>query len=374
MKIYIASDHAGFIYKKDIVKELRYEGFDVVDMGPLTMNPDDDYPDFIEPLARRVAIDSNAFGIVIGGSGQGEAIVSNRVSGVRAIVYASQNPSIITAGREHNNANVLSVGSRFVSLEEALSAVFLFLRTPFFGAERHNRRIDKIDRKNAVREKITPAILAYSKEEIITQERKFRHLFPFVHIDITDGVFAGKKSWPLNIPSYKQSSDVGEVFDSLKKGFEIDLMVENPERMVPFLLKTEGKRIIFHLGSSETLKECVERSKKKGWEVYIALHIGDNPSSIEGYKELLDGIVCMGISPVGVQGSELNEKVYTLIHQTRELFPTIPITVDGGVKIWNVRSLFLQGIERAVVGSAMSNGDVESYKEAFQRCLVFQAT
>ncbi|HLC74328.1 MAG TPA: RpiB/LacA/LacB family sugar-phosphate isomerase [Candidatus Nanoarchaeia archaeon] len=143
MKIYLASDHAGFQLKEALKKHLS-RVHAVEDLGT---NSDKlcDYPDFIFPLAKNVAKDNESFGIILGGSGQGEAIAANRISGVRAAVYYGGNLEIVKLSRTHNNANILSLGARFLSEKEAVGAVELWLATAFPGDERHVRRIAKID-------------------------------------------------------------------------------------------------------------------------------------------------------------------------------------------------------------------------------------
>jgi len=144
MKIYLAADHAGFGLKEKIKQLLIKQGYAVKDFGAFEYNEGDDYPDFVHKAAAAVAKNpDDALGIVIGGSGQGEAMVANRYKGVRAAVYYGGRNEIIKLSREHNNANVLSLGSRFLSEEEALAAVDLWLRTPFSKEERHQRRIAK---------------------------------------------------------------------------------------------------------------------------------------------------------------------------------------------------------------------------------------
>ena len=108
MKIYLASDHAGFELKQFLGEHLLQLGFSVEDCGAHELNPSDDYPDFIIPAAQKVAGDSNAKGIIMGGSGQGEAIAANRVKGVRAVVYYDGPIDIVKLSRSHNNANILS--------------------------------------------------------------------------------------------------------------------------------------------------------------------------------------------------------------------------------------------------------------------------
>lgn len=143
--IFLGSDHAGFEIKEFLKKKLQEEGYAVVDHGPLQFDQADDYPDFVIPVAKSVASHPNSRGIVLGYSGQGEAICANRVRGIRAAVYYGGNKEIITLSREHNDANLLSLGAGFLSDEEAWGAVDSWLKTTFSGAERHIRRIKKID-------------------------------------------------------------------------------------------------------------------------------------------------------------------------------------------------------------------------------------
>ena len=145
-KIYLGSDHAGFSLKEKIVAWLADWGYTYEDMGAHELDEKDDYPDFIHPVAKAVAENpENSRGVVLGGSGQGEAMIANRLSGVRAAVYYGGNLDIITLSREHNNANILSFGARFIGEDEAKEALKLWLETPFSSEERHVRRIKKID-------------------------------------------------------------------------------------------------------------------------------------------------------------------------------------------------------------------------------------
>lgn len=146
MKIVFASDHAGFELKEKLVSFVEGLGFDVKDFGAYELNEKDDYPDFISLAAKEVSENSDSVkGIIIGGSGQGEAIVANRFNSVRAVVYYGGVTDIISLSREHNDANILSLGARFVSDEEAKEAVKIWLETSFSSDERHVRRIKKID-------------------------------------------------------------------------------------------------------------------------------------------------------------------------------------------------------------------------------------
>ena|SRR3989338_3613451 len=143
--IYLASDHAGLELKEVIKQFLKQQGILFEDLGPFIYNREDDYPDFMIPAAQKVAENPDVHrGIIIGGSGQGEAMVANKVKGIRATVYYGGSQDILTFSKIHNNANMLSLGARFINPEEAKRAVKLWLSTPFPGEERHLRRIEKM--------------------------------------------------------------------------------------------------------------------------------------------------------------------------------------------------------------------------------------
>ena len=145
MKIHLATDHAGFAHKEAVKAFLmNQEGVEVVDHGAIELIPEDDYPDYMSPCAEAVAIDpDDSMGVIFGGSGQGEAMCANRVSGIRATVFYGGTTDILTLSREHNASNVLSLGARFLTTDEAIQAVTLWLATPFSNDERHLRRISK---------------------------------------------------------------------------------------------------------------------------------------------------------------------------------------------------------------------------------------
>lgn len=142
--IYLSSDHAGFELKTQLLSFLKENNYPCEDAGAISYNEQDDYPDFIIPGCEKVAANPDSLGIVIGGSGQGEAIAANKVKGIRAALFYGGNRDIITLSKEHNNANVLSLGARFLSVEEAKEVLQLWLVTKFTKEERHTRRIQKI--------------------------------------------------------------------------------------------------------------------------------------------------------------------------------------------------------------------------------------
>ncbi|MEO6847096.1 MAG: ribose-5-phosphate isomerase [Chthoniobacterales bacterium] len=145
MKISIGSDHAGFEYKQRFVEFLKKEGHEVIDVGTNSAEPTD-YPLYIIPSAECVRDGKSERGIVIGGSGNGEAMAANKVKGVRCALC--WNDETAEFSRRHNNSNVLSIGQRMVSYEIALAVLKIWLATPFDGG-RHQKRVDEMDRYEA---------------------------------------------------------------------------------------------------------------------------------------------------------------------------------------------------------------------------------
>ncbi|MCM2339381.1 MAG: RpiB/LacA/LacB family sugar-phosphate isomerase [Burkholderiales bacterium] len=152
MKIFIGTDHAGYVLKEKLVSFLKLQGHEVIDKGAFEYDENDDYPDFVVPVAREVSKDSASRGIVLGGTGEGEAIAANRFPNVRAIVYygkakpiVDNESGILHRSRAHNDANILSLGARYFTEEDVMEIVNFWLNAPYSFDERHVRRLKKID-------------------------------------------------------------------------------------------------------------------------------------------------------------------------------------------------------------------------------------
>ena len=142
MKVILAADHGGFNLKEALKSHLLTQGYEVEDEGALTLDPADDYPDFVYPAAKKVGLDMNARGIFLCRSGAGVAIVANKVKDVRAVVARTKEEAV--HAREHNDANVIALSSDSLTGEEARDIVSAFLATPFSGEDRHMRRLKKL--------------------------------------------------------------------------------------------------------------------------------------------------------------------------------------------------------------------------------------
>ncbi|MFC3500883.1 ribose-5-phosphate isomerase [Micromonospora krabiensis] len=142
MRVYLGSDHAGYELKVHLANYLAKHDHEVVDVGPHVFDPDDDYPAFCLNTGARVVADEGSLGVVIGGSGNGEQIAANKIDGVRAALAWSLETAQLA--REHNDANIVAIGARQHTLDEATAIVEVFLSTPFSGNERHARRITQV--------------------------------------------------------------------------------------------------------------------------------------------------------------------------------------------------------------------------------------
>ena len=162
MRVHIATDHAGLEFSRDLADHLELEGHEVIDHGPESYDPLDDYPSFCIRAARGVVADQEAgveaLGVVFGGSGNGEQMAANKVHGARAALVWNVDTAVLA--REHNNANICAIGARQHSIDEAMLFIDTFLRTPFPGDERHVRRIDQLAEYET-----TGAIAGFSLED-----------------------------------------------------------------------------------------------------------------------------------------------------------------------------------------------------------------
>ena len=154
MKIFIGTDHAGYVLKEKLVSFLKLQGYEVIDKGAFEYEEKDDYPDFVIPVAKEISKNPDTTrGIILGGTGEGEAIAANKFPHVRAVVYygkakplVDDESDIIIRSRQHNNSNILSIGARYFTEESMMDAVNLWLNTAFSKDEKHIRRLGKIDK------------------------------------------------------------------------------------------------------------------------------------------------------------------------------------------------------------------------------------
>lgn len=363
--IYIASDHAGFSLKNELLSYVRETlGYPVIDCGAFTYEPEDDYTTYIAKAAKAVSDEPRSCrAIVIGGSGQGEAMLANRYSNVRAAVYYGNREEIIQLSRRHNDANVLSLGARFLSVEEAQDAVALWLATEHVPVEKYDRRIEEAERLTQIEERepitstlvrtIVPSIPAQTFAEIESLVHALSGAISGIQVDITDGVFVPHLSWPFN------ELDVEDALDQLallprKVEVEIDCMCMHPETYLPHFLRIGIPRVTVHVNSTEAYMKISEHAHTHGYKAGLAIK---NDTPLEVFSRLLplfDFVQVMGITNIGMQGQPFDPRTLETVSHIRNLYPQLEIAVDGGVNETTIVPLLRAGANRFAPGSAIA--------------------
>jgi len=218
---------------------------------------------------------------------------------------------------------------------------------------------------------IIPAVIPKTLDDILKVQDKVRNevgnKVDCFQIDIVDGIYASPKSWPFT----SLIGDVKDIRPMMDVSFEVDMMVDNPIKEINFWVAMGAKRIIIHYGSfngkpDNEIVTCIKEIKEQGCEVFVAFTINDDllPISISSLD--VDGVQCMGISRIGVQGEPFTSKALDLIKMIREKNPDLPISVDGGISLENVCSVLKAGASSVVSGSALLKGE-RGFKENIQR-------
>jgi len=365
--IYLAADHAGYYLKEDIKKYLSDMGREYVDEGAYGYDANDDYPDFASKVAKKISEDpEHSMGIVFGGSGQGEAILANKYPNVRAAVYYGSSPDIITLCRDHNDANVLSIGARFVSPVDAQKAVRSWMEKSFSNDGRHVRRIQKIQNSEFVvgmvavkarlgRKAIVPAILDQSLDSAIKKLSSLQGHASFIQIDVMDGTYVSENTFSI----HEFRADRWPMF------FEAHLMVNDPIRYIRMCKISGMRRVVFHPEAIEMrAEEVIQAIRANDMESGIAINPHSDIESLSRLFSSVDQILVMGVDP-GKSGQEMLPDTILRVRSCREKAPwSVRIAVDGGVTKENAKAIFLSGADMLVVGSGIFSAGKKP-KDAF---------
>lgn len=365
MNVYFGTDHAGFKLKNTLIKFVSSLGYVVVDYGACVYDKNDDFTDFVAQVAATISKERNSRGIILGGSGQGEAMLANKFPNVRATVFYGGTDDIIRLSREHNDANILSLGARFLDEAKTKHVVEMWLALPFPHTKRHAHRIKKMNTiierycarnaSNFVARHIVPAIMPSSRKEIQEKITLVRDHVKLVQLDLMDGSMSPPKTFPYEHEEVAKET-LGIGWKLPYRGnieYEIDLMVSDPESVIPSWIKAGATRFIIHPNSYERVSNILHAWHSKV-EISLAVHINTNLARV--YR-LLDNRITtvqfMGIKTVGYQGSPFAEQVVQKIREFHASQPKVTITVDGGVSDTTAPKLFAAGANRLVSGSAI---------------------
>ena len=336
--VHLGSDHAGYKLKQYLETELEQEGFEVEDHGAFSEDDTDDYPRFVIPAAE-AAVSQSERAVVIGHSGQGEAVAANKVEGARAALYYGQEEQIVRLSRRHNNANILSLGAGFLDMEEALAAVLEWLGTDFSGDDRHQRRNSQVDAylkdSDIV---VSPAILADTQKELEQEfDRVVQHSETF-HVDVEDGEFVDGRSldFDFSLPSHQSH--------------EAHLMLQSPRDW----LEENGHlfdRAIVHRESKPDIGAL--RQVFDG-EIGLAFDPGVEAEAQDMSR--YDFFQVMTVEP-GSYGSEFRPETEKKVSELGTRFPWKQVQVDGHVTPETAEELRGLGAERFVSGSYIQEAD-----------------
>lgn len=377
--IYFATDHAGFELKNILVAFVRDElKFDVVDCGADAYDENDDFTDFIAVASREVSADpKNKKAIILGGSGQGEAMLANRFHDVRAVVYYGGNEEIIRLSRVHNDANILSLGARFINVEDAKKTVKLWLETPHVTVEKYDRRIAETEefstqqesqvlrvKDASVARSMVPSVPAESFSEIAALLDTLEGVAKGIQIDIVDGLFIPYNiSWPFTDANVELALQRLSSYSDLE--IEIDCMCMEPLKYLDLFASIGVKRVVVHAGSTEKYEECITHAKEHNYKMGFAIVDLTPFSFLDPFIERLDFVQVMGIAHIGVQGEPFEESTLETVARLRNMHPTLEIAVDGGVNETTIPKLLEAGANRFAPGSAITKASdpVASYKQ-----------
>lgn len=204
---------------------------------------------------------------------------------------------------------------------------------------------------------IIPAIIPKSIEDLKEKLEKVRKLARFVQIDMIDGKFAPRPSWPYGEENEKSFQEIvseekgmpfWEDFD-----FEADLMIENPEKSLDNFIKAGFDRLVIHIESTKNLEKIISEARERGISVYLAQNIQTPTEELEKWIDRIDGVQLMGISRIGFQGEPFDERVVPKIKYLRERHPGLIISIDGGVSLETAPRLISAGANKLVAGSAI---------------------
>lgn len=354
--VFVGSDHAGYEYADLLMKDLSDKGYNVIDCIEGRRSKSDDYPDRVFDFYRAMVREGfSGEGILFCASGEGVSMSANKLPGIRAVEIRDITEA--KKSREHNNANVLCLGSQEFSYEALLEVVVAWLSTPASHASRHKRRQEKVQRleyaastystRKQLNSRVIPAILTNSSEEFSQKLHSLYGLVRWVQIDVLDdSSFSGRTILPYEMSLFE--------WPFL---FEAHLMVENPMKYIDACKRAGFSRIIFHHETDEDSDALIEAIRFSGMEVGIALNPKTPLTVLEPYLKKIDRVLLLGVNP-GQSGQTMKGTTEKRVHVLRNrVYRSLPIAVDGGVNEDTLRCLVTSGVDSVCVSSFLFRGE-----------------
>jgi len=344
--IVLGSDHGGFKLKKKIGHWLNKGGYKVLDVGAFKQQADDDYPLFALLVASKVADlasrKKNVLGILVCRSGGGMALTANKVKGARAVDVFS----LLSArhARQHNHANILTLGQDFLVKRDIPSIINAWLKTKPSTHPRHQRRLGQIKRAEQGHIEVTPGILEKNFDDIKHRLYTVAGLSRWVHIDIADNTLVPNKTF-LNLLELKRAKT--------KAKKEIHLMVSRPLSYLPSIKSAGFKRAFVHVESRQA-KEFIKQATKARLAIGLAIDINTPVTRIKKFMPKVSVVLIMGIK-AGWAGQPFRSEALQKVVKVKERWPKAEVVVDGGVHADTVKAIAAAGASRVIANSAIFN-------------------
>ena len=364
--LFLGADHAGFEVKEKLRQWLESLGYFVIDCGAKEFVQDDDYPEKAFLVGLRVQQNPGSKGILVCGTGEGVCIAANKIEGIRAVSPSSGEGAALT--RQHNDANVLCLGSRLFSYRALQDIVAEWLSTEFLSSQqRHVRRVSKIlryersFRRNLLkrgegRRHVIPALLEEDAQSAREKLSSLGWAPTWVQVDVMDGsLFSRKKTFDLEDFPWEE-------FPFL---WEAHLMVSSPAKYLSRLAKKGFRRVYFQSEVHEQFPELFLRAREESLEVGIALSPQDSLALLKRFQGEIEAVLLMGVAP-GKSGQEMLSGTVERLREAREMLPrSVLLGVDGGIHHENLEEILEAGAESVAVGSAIFSS--QDPFQAFER-------
>ncbi len=349
MRILLASDHGGFKLKSYIVKYLKTLGiFEIEDFGPQELNPNDDYPDFVLPLIKKLQTNThNQKAIVICRNGVGVCIATNKFKGIRASLISE--PEQAKTSKTDDNSNVLCLPADFIKEEQSLEILNTWLGTEFSWETRHLRRLNKISHLGSRQssETIFPSIFEDSLSEINNKIKMSQKYFDVIQIDFADGKLVDGKT-------YLDMYELGNIKSTSK--FEMHLMLDNP--LIALNSKINNVIKVCAQAEGQHIEEFINKSRDLGYLVGLSLDIDSKISLLEKHLSRIDYIQFMSVK-AGAKGRDFEKQVLKKIQDFKKLHSNIPVQVDGHINTDTIKELLLSGADFVAPNTALFEGNIE---------------
>jgi ribose 5-phosphate isomerase B len=363
-KLYIGSDHTGYVAADFLIQKLSEAGYDVRNCIGKDRSPEDDYPDRAFAMYQSMLSLGFGEGILLCGSGEGMALVSNKFPGIRAVEVRDKQEAQLS--RKHNGANVLCLGSRELSQEEMLEIVLIWLETPYSEEERHKRRREKVssmesagqnyaEKQSFLSDTLIPSLLVQDKRLAFERLQSLVGLARWVQVDIADETFTTSQTiLPNDI-----DTRVWPFF------FEAHLMVANPLKYIESCKRAGYQRITFHYEVKEDTEKIIQAILSLKMQVGIALAPKTPLRSLEPYFSHIHSLTLVSVPP-GASGQEMFEDTLERIRFLRKMIPrSLSLWVDGGVNQKNISDIANVGADGVCVASALFGGEEKDVHKRF---------